>query len=456
MNKLRKNIDMLNGRLFSNILLFSLPVMASGIIQLLFNTIDMIVVGKFSGSASMAAVSSTGSLVSLLTNLFIGLSVGSSVCIAKRIGSGDFDSIYKAVQTSITLAVAFGLILMAGGIFFSKTLLLMMKSPEDVIDLSALYLRVYFIGMPATMVYNFAAAVLRAKGDTKRPLLILSIAGIANVVLNLFFVLVVKMDVAGVALASAISSYVSAVMVLIVLISDPGYTRFDPKDLFIDKEALVEISKVGIPAGIQSTLFSLSNVVIQSSINEFGSVVMAGNGAASSVSNFVYNIMNAFYQSCLTFTSQNIGAGKIDRVGKILLVSLLLVAVFGGTMGNLFYLSGRTLLSFYSNDAEVIEAGMVRLAYICILYFIYGMMDIFVGSLRGMGVSMLPMIVSLLGICAFRLLWVDTYFQSHHTVEGLYLSYPVSWIITCTIQGLLCLFTYQKLKRQHKTKEETA
>ncbi len=454
MNKLRKNVDMLNGRLLSNILLFSLPIMASGIIQLLFNTIDMIVVGKFSGSASMAAVSSTGSLVSLLTNLFIGLSVGSSVCIARRIGSGDFDSIYKAVQTSITLAIVFGLILMAGGIVFSKSLLLMMKSPEDVIDLSALYLRVYFIGMPATMVYNFAAAVLRAKGDTKRPLLILSIAGITNVVLNLLFVLVFKMDVAGVALASAISSYVSAVMVLVVLISDPDYTRLDPKDLFIDREALIEISKVGIPAGIQSTLFSLSNVVIQSSINEFGSIVMAGNGAASSVSNFVYNVMNAFSQSCLTFSSQNIGAGKIDRVGKILLVSLLCVALCGGIMGNLFYLSGRNLLGFYSNDPEVIDAGMVRLAYICIPYFVFGMMDVFVGSLRGMGVSFVPMMVSLMGICAFRLLWVDTYFQSHHTVEGLYLSYPVSWIITCTVQALICFFSYHRLKK-HKTKAET-
>ena len=395
----------------------------------------------------MAAVSSTGSLVSLMTNLFIGLSVGSSVCIAKRIGSGDYDHIYKAVQTSIAMALLFGVILMAGGIAFSRSLLVMMKSPEDVIDLSALYLRVYFVGMPATMVYNFAAAVLRAKGDTKRPLIILLIAGVTNVVLNLFFVLAAKMDVAGVALASAISSYVSAAMVLTVLITDPGYTRLYPKDLFIDKEALLEISRVGIPAGIQSTLFSLSNVVIQSSINEFGSIVMAGNGAASSVSNFVYSIMNAFSQSCLTFTSQNIGARKIDRVGKILLVSILFVALFGGMAGNLFYLFGKNLLHFYSNDPEVIAAGMVRLAYICIPYFIFGMMDVFVGSLRGMGNSFLPMAVSLLGICAFRLLWVDTYFQMHHTVEGLYFSYPVSWIMTCTVQGLICLYTYRRLKK---------
>ena len=403
----RRNVDMLEGDLFINILLFALPVTASGIIQLLFNAVDMIVVGQFSGSSSMAAVSSTSSLISLITNLFIGLSVGSSVCIARRIGSGDYEKISDAVQTSITLALIFGIILMGFGIVFSRTLLEMMKSPVDVIDLSTLYLRVYFTGMPATMVYNFASAVLRAKGDTKRPLLALTISGVLN----------------------ALPAYVSAIIVVIVLVTDPGFTRFDPRHLYIEKGAFADIARVGIPAGIQSTVFSISNVVIQSSINSFGSAAMAGNGAGSSISNFIYSGMNSFYQTCLTFTSQNVGAGKIDRVKKILILCLLDVAVTGIVLGWAAVFFGEQLLSLYTHDPEVVWYGMIRLRYICIPYFIYGMMDVLVGSLRGMGSSVAPMIVSLLGVCAFRLLWVYTYFQVHNTFEDLFLSYPVSWII---------------------------
>lgn len=441
----KRNVDMLQGNLYTNVLLFSLPLIASGIIQLLFNAIDMIVVGQFSGSNSMAAVSSTSSLISLVTNLFIGLSIGSSVCIAKRIGSGSYESISKAVQTSITIALIFGGILMVFGILFSKWLLVLMKSPDDVIDLSTLYLRVYFTGMPATMVYNFASAVLRAKGDTKRPLIILTIAGVLNALLNLFFVVNLNMDVAGVGLASSLSTYVSAILVIIVLITDPGFTRFDPKDLHIDIDSLKEITSVGIPAGIQSTMFSLSNVVIQSSINEFGGTVMAANGAASSIGNFIYNAMSAFQQTCLTFTSQNIGAGKIDRIKKILFVCLLMVVFTGGLLGLSAYIFGRPLLSLYTKDSNVIASGLTRLLYVCVPYFIYGFMDVIVGALRGMGTSLAPMIVSLLGICAFRLVWVATYFRSHHTIEALYISYPVSWIITAVVQSLIFIFAYTKL-----------
>jgi len=441
----KRNVDMLEGDLFINILLFALPVTASGIIQLLFNAVDMIVVGQFSGSSSMAAVSSTSSLISLITNLFIGLSVGSSVCIARRIGSGDYEKISDAVQTSITLALIFGIILMGFGIVFSRTLLEMMKSPVDVIDLSTLYLRVYFTGMPATMVYNFASAVLRAKGDTKRPLLALTISGVLNALLNLFFVVSLKMDVAGVALASSISAYVSAIIVLIVLVTDPGFTRFDPRHLYIEKGAFADIARVGIPAGIQSTVFSISNVVIQSSINSFGSAAMAGNGAGSSISNFIYSGMNSFYQTCLTFTSQNVGAGKIDRVKKILILCLLDVAVTGIVLGWASVFFGEQLLSLYTHDPEVVCYGMIRLRYICIPYFIYGMMDVLVGSLRGMGSSVAPMIVSLLGVCAFRLLWVYTYFQVHNTFEDLFLSYPVSWIITAGTLLVMNIIVYEKL-----------
>lgn len=449
----KRNVDMLEGDLGRNILLFALPVTASGVIQLLFNAIDMIVVGQFSGSSSMAAVSSTGSLISLITNLFIGLSVGSSVCIARRIGSGDYDSISDAVQTSITLALIFGFILMGLGIVFSRALLEMMKSPVDVIDLSVLYLRIYFTGMPATMVYNFASAVLRAKGDTKRPLLALTISGVLNAVLNLFFVVPLKMDVAGVGLASSISAYVSAIIVLIVLITDPGFTRLDPRHLYIDGSSFREIARVGIPAGIQSTVFSVSNVVIQSSINSFGSAAMAGNGAGSSVSNFIYAGMNSFYQTCLTFSSQNMGAGKIERVRKTLILCLLYVAVTGIVLGWGSVFFGRQLLSLYTHDPEVMDYGMIRLRYICLPYFLYGMMDVMVGSLRGMGSSVAPMVVSLLGVCAFRLLWVYTYFQSHPTFEDLFLSYPVSWIITAGTLLVMNLIVYGRLRRKKLSEE---
>jgi len=444
---------MLKGNLYVNILRFAVPLIISGILQLLFNAIDMIVVGKFSGSASMAAVSSTGSLINLITNLFIGLSVGSSVCIARRIGKGDMEEVSKAVQTSICIAFISGVVLTAFGILFSRKLLIMMKSPEDVIDLSTLYLRIYFTGMTATMVYNFASAILRAKGDTKRPLIALSIAGVLNALLNLFFVIAAKMDVAGVALASSISSYVSAILVLIVLISDPGMIQLDIRHLYIDREALKDISLVGIPAGIQGTVFSLSNVVIQSSINIFGGIVMAGNGAASSIEGFVYNAMNAFYQTCLTFTSQNVGAGQLKRSGKILFVCELFVVLTGAVLGYGVYLNGESFLRIYSDDIDVIAAGMIRMYYVCRVYFLCGMMDVFVGSLRGMGSSILPMIVSLLGACAFRLVWIATYFRSHHDIQSLYVSYPYSWILTASVHFLTILFVNFRLKR--KTRNET-
>lgn len=448
MNKLRKSVDMLEGNLYLNIVLFALPVMASGIIQLLFNAIDMIVVGKFSGSASMAAVSSTSSLINLVTNLFIGLSVGSSVAIAKRIGRNDYDAVQKAVHSAMSIALYAGLFITIIGIVFSKQFLIWMKSPDDVIDLSTLYLRIYFSGMLGTFVYNFASGILRAKGDTKRPLLALTIAGALNVILNLFFVIVLKMDVAGVGLASCISSYVSAIIVVLVLMSDPGMVRLDIKHLSIDKESMIDIVKVGVPAGIQSTVFSLSNVVIQSSINSFGSIVMAGNGAASSVANFVYNAMNAFYQTCLTFTSQNVGAKKYDRVKKIILICMLYVSIVGLVLGNGVYIFGKFLLGIYSDDINVINAGMVKLLYMCVPYFLCGIMDVFVGSLRGMGSSIVPMIVSLLGACAFRLVWIATYFKAHRSIDVLYLSYPISWIITAFIHFITFIIVYKKLMRK--------
>ncbi len=446
----RKSIDMMEGELWSSILLFTVPLMLSGIFQLLFNAVDMIVVGKYSGSTSMAAVSSTGSLINLICNLFIGLSVGSSVCVARRIGRKEYEEVYKAVQTSILIAMITGLVLMIIGVILSGTFLKMMGSPEDVISLSTLYLRIYFLGMPATMVYNFASAILRARGDTKRPLLALMIAGVLNALLNLLFVVVFHMDVAGVGLASAISSFVSALIVLRVLVKDESYTHLELKKLFIDPDAMKEIVQVGLPAGLQSTVFSISNVAIQSSVNSFGRIVMAANGAAGSIADFVYTIMNSFYQSCLTFTSQNIGAGKVKRTLKILLVCECLVCISGLLFGYGAYLFGVPLLNIYSDDPEVIASGMIKMGIFCRPYFLCGIMDVLVGALRGLGSSIFPMITSLLGSCAFRLIWIATYFKAHHTIEVLYYSYPLSWILTGFIHLLTYAFVYTRALRQKR------
>ncbi len=444
MKKRRKKVNMLEGNLLENVILFALPVIASGIMQLLFNAIDMVVVGKYSGNASMAAVSSTGALINLVTNMFIGLSIGTSVTVAKRIGAGDNKKVTRAVHTSIAVALVAGVILTVLGVIFSRPLLEMMKSPEDVIDLSSLYLKVYFTGMLATMVYNFGSAVLRAKGDTKKPLYALTVAGILNALLNLFFVITLKMDVAGVGLASSISSYVSAGMIIYALVHETDPVRLNLRKLSIDKESLIDIAKVGIPSGIQGTVFSLSNVVIQSSVNEFGKITMAGNGAAASIEGFVYNAMNAFYQTCMTFTSQNLGAGKVKRIKKILATCQLCVIVTGLIAGLGAYAAGDFLLGLYSDDPAVIAAGFDRMYYVGRIYFICGIMDVFVGALRGMGASVGPMIVALLGACAFRLVWIATYFQAHHTINNLYISYPLSWALTGFVHFLTFLFVYRR------------
>lgn len=440
---------MLSGNLLVNIIRYTIPLMLSGILQLLFNAVDMIVVGRFSGPTSMAAVSSTGSLIALITNLFIGLSTGSSVVIARRLGHNDYDKITKAVSTSLLMAAISGIFLTVFGISMSHQFLLWMSSPADVIDLSTKYLHFYFTGMCATMVFNFGSAVLRAKGDTKRPLLSLIIAGVSNALLNLLFVTVFKMDVAGVGLASSISSYISAIMIVVVLIQEDGPTRLDLKNLHIDRKALLEIAKVGIPAGIQSCVFNISNVVIQSSINEFGRVVMAANGAASSIADFVYTTMDAFYLSCMTFTSQNIGAGKIKRVTRIVITCLILVSCMGLLTGMGSYYFGRQLLSIYADDPAVIETGMIRMSIVNRSYFICGIMNVLVGALRGMGSAMIPMIESLMGACAFRLIWIATYFRSHHTIDTLYISYPISWLITALVHLLTFVIIYKRLLKKN-------
>ena len=434
-------IDMIHGPLAGKLLVFAIPLMLSSILQLLFNAADVIVVGRWSGKEALAAVGSNTSLINLMVNLFVGFSVGTNVVVARDLGAGREEDVRDSVHTSIALSLVSGVVLMGLGLLLSRQMLELMGSPEDVIDLAALYLRIYFCGMPGNMLYNFGAAILRAQGDTKRPLYFLTAAGIINVILNLVFVIVFHMDVAGVALATIISQYVSAILALLTLMRDKGPLRVDLRALRLDMKVVRRILQVGLPAGFQGMVFSISNVVIQSSINSFGSTVVAGSAASSNIEGFVYAGMNAFYQTALTFTSQNYGACECKRVDRIMGLCLLYSGLIGLVLGNLAYLFGYPLGSIYApGQEEVIAQAVDRLSICCTTYFLCGLMDTQVGVLRGIGYSVVPMIVSLVGSCALRLLWVATIFQLNRTPEMLYLSYPVSWAITAATHFVFFLF----------------
>lgn len=437
-------IDMCNGPILGKILLFAIPLMLSGILQLLFNAADIIVVGRFAGSQSLAAVGSTSSLINLLINLFVGLSIGVNVLVAKHYGAKEDEEVSQTVHTAIATSLLSGFFLIAVGIAASRPLLELMGTPEDVLDKSVLYMRIYFAGMPVVMLYNFGSAVLRAIGDTKRPLYFLLLAGIVNVCLNLFFVIGFHLDVAGVALATVISQCISAGLVVRCLMKSDGGLKLYLNRLTIHKKKLVQIIRIGLPAGMQGAIFSVSNVLIQSSVNSFGSIAMAGNTASSNIEGFVYNAMNAVYQANLSFTSQNIGGQKYSRLNKILYTCLGVVTVTGLAMGLLALLGGKSLLGIYSSDPEVIAYGLKRMRIICTTYFICGCMDTLVGSLRGMGCSMLPMAVSLTGACGLRVVWIFTVFAAFRSLEVLYLSYPVSWVITAAAH-FLC---FRKVRRR--------
>ncbi len=426
------------------ILIYALPLVLSGVLQLLFNAADIIVVGRFTGSSALAAVGSTGSLINLLVNLFIGLSIGTNVLVARYYGAKDRKAVEETVHTSILTAGVGGVILIFVGYFAAKPLLEIMGTPPDVIDQAVLYMRIYFVGMPAFMLYNFGAAVLRAIGDTRRPLYFLLVAGIINVIFNLIFVIVFSMGVAGVAIATVISQIISAVLVILCLLQTEGMCHLEISKLRINRHKLVMMLKIGLPAGLQGIVFSISNVLIQSSINSFGSQVMAGNTAASNIEGFVYTAMNAIYQTSLSFTSQNLGAGQYKRIDRILGRCLMVVAVIGLVLGNGAYLLGTQLLSIYSTEAEVISYGLVRLSIVSSTYFLCGLMDVMVGSIRGLGYSVLPMLVSLTGACAFRVLWIFTVFAWDRTLVCLYISYPVSWLLTASVH-FIC---YQIVRRR--------
>ena len=437
-------IDMCNGPLLKKILLFSLPLMLSGILQLLFNAADVVIVGRFAGAHALAAVGSTTSLINLLINVFMGLSVGTNVMTARYLGTNDEKGVGELVHTSLLLAFVSGVVLIFIGFFLSEPILSLMGTPDDVLDQAVLYMRVYFTGMPVVMVYNFGYAVFRAIGDTRRPLYYLTIAGILNVVLNILFVTQFNMGVAGVAAATVISQALSSVLLLRALAKTDACYKFVLKKLAIKKKQLFMIIRVGLPAGIQGSLFSISNVLIQSSVNYFGTIVMAGNAAASNIGNFQYTAMNSFYQTAISFVSQNFGAGKFERIKRIAFLCIACVSVTGIVLGIVAFVFGENLLGIYSTEPEVIKFGLIRLSMIGLPYFMAGIMDVLVGCIRGMGYSVVPMIASLIGVCGLRIVWIFSIFQRYKTLEVLYLSYAVTWTVTALCHFIFLLYIYRK------------
>ncbi len=447
------NLNMTEGPLLGKIIRFSVPLMLSGMLQLLYNAADVIVVGRFAGSAALAAVGSTGALVNLLINLFMGVSVGCNVLVARYYGAGDQKSVSETVHCAVGASVIIGVLAGIVGLVFSTPLLRLMGSPEDVLPLASLYLRIYFCGMPFNIAYNFGAAVLRAVGDTKRPLYILSLSGVVNVVLNLILVIVFHMGVAGVAIATVASQVISAILVIRALTLREDCCHLNTKEIHIYKDKLIGMIKVGLPAGIQGSLFSLSNVIIQSSVNSFGSVVVAGNSAAANIEGFAYTAMNAVYQACITFVSQNLGAQKPKRILKVMGICLVVVSVVGLTLGNLMYLFGEPLLSIYCSDseglqAEMIRVGLTRMSFLAVPYFLCGLMEIGCGGMRGLGWSWVPTTVSLLGACGIRILWIFTVFRQIGTLSSLYVSYPISWGVTFLAHMLCFFFVFRGVKKQ--------
>lgn len=448
-NTKKKNNDLTSGPLTIKIIKFIIPLMLTGILQLLYNAADSIVVGHYDGSSALAAVSSVGALINLLVNAFMGLSVGAAVVVAQDYGAKDYEGVRKTVHTSYLISIIGGIVVGTIGLIFSRQFLIWMESPEDVLPLSTEYLMIYFAGTPANMAYNFGASILRSVGDTKRPLYFLTISGLVNVILNLVLVIVFHMGVAGVAYATIISQILSAVMVIVYMMKSKDCVRFVPKKMRIHGDKLKKMLYIGLPAGFQGTVFSLSNVVIQSAVNSFGSLVMAGNGAASSLEGFTYTAMNSVYQASLTFVGQNVGAKKYDRINKVQGVCLVLVTIIGLVFGVTTYCLGEPLLSIYlPNDPEAIPYGIIRMSYIALPYFLCGMMEVMVGGQRGMGMSFIPMINALLGSCVLRIVWISTVFAADPTLFTLYISYPISWAVTTLAHAVFYFVKLHSLKKK--------
>lgn len=448
-------IDMCNGPLMPKLISFSVPLMFSSILQLMFNAVDLIVVGRFAGSDSLAAVGATTALINIFINLFIGISLGANVCAARYYAEGDLQKMSCTVHTAILTAMISGVVMSLIGQIFARPALVLMSTPEKLIDASALYMRIYFLGTPFFMVYNFGAAVLRAVGDTKRPMVFLMIAGVINAGLNLFLVIVFHMDVAGVAIATIISQAISCVLVVAVLLKSPEGYRLSFKKLKIYPELLGKIVKIGLPAGLQSTVINISNAMLQSSVNSFGSNAMAGYTAANNLFGFMYTSANAVTQGCMSFTSQNMGVKKYGRMKKVLFYCLILETVICLLLGSVAYFFGDKILKIYSDVPEVIDCGVEILSLTTLTYFICGYMDCIPGALRGMGHSAVPMILSVIGTVGMRILWIYGVFPHNHDLKFLFICYPLSWIATVLFQSMCYFFISRRYKNNREKTEAT-
>lgn len=443
MKKNKYEIDMCNGSIMDKLISFSLPLMLSGILQLMFNAVDIVVVGRFSGSQALAAVGSTTALINIFTNLFIGISLGANVLAARFYASGKEKEMSETVHTAITLALISGIIMAGVGLLLAKLALWLMGTPSDVIELSTLYMRIYFCGMPFFMLYNYGAAILRAVGDTKRPLIFLIISGVANAGLNMILVIIFHLGVAGVGIATVISQLISCILVLRCLYKSEGCYQLRFSKLRIQKVYLRQIFQVGIPAGIQSTVINFSNALLQSSVNSFGSTAMAGYTAANNILGFLYASVNAVTQACMSFTSQNYGVGKYKRMDRVLINCLILSVVISGILGCGSYAFGTEVLKVYTEDPKVIQCGLEILSMTTVTYFLCGIMDLFPGALRGMGRSGVPMILSIIGTVGTRIVWIFMLFPQHRSLEFLFISYPASWLFTIVMQ-VICFYFVRK------------
>ena len=448
MNK-KYALDMTSAPFLKKIFIFSIPLVLTGLLQLAYNTADVVVVGRFAGSQALAAVGSTGSLINLLLNVFIGLSMGSGVMVARHIGSGDEERIRKCTHTAMLLSIISGVFIGLIGFFLSGKILVLMGSPSDVLPLATLYLKIYFTGCPGSMVYNFGSAIVRATGDTKKPLFILASTGLVNVALNLILVIFFHMGVSGVAIATITAQYLSAIMVVIHLTKLDNSCKLHFSKLRIHKTEFFKIIGIGLPAGIQNSLFSISNVIIQSTVNSFGSVAMAGIAAGSNYDSYIYTATNAIAQTSMTFTSQNMGARKHENVGKIYRYCIIIASIIGVVMGALGTVFSEFIVSFFSTDKAVIAIGAERLAMIMPFYVFCSLMDVAAGQLRGMGESFKPMIVSLLGGCGIRLFWIYAILPMNRTLMFLYWAYPISWVATFAVQFSLYFILKNRIFRKN-------
>lgn len=447
MKKNKYEIDMCNGTLMDKLIVFAVPLMISGVLQLMFNAVDIIVVGQYSGSQSLAAVGSTTALIAIFTNLFIGISLGANVLAARFYAAGRDQEMSETVHTSILVALLSGVAMAFVGVGMARWALEVMATPDDVIDLSTLYMRIYFLGMPFFMLYNYGAAILRAVGDTRRPLLFLIVAGITNAMLNVILVVKFHMAVEGVAIATVVSQLISCILVLRCLYRSESSYQLRFSKLRMNVSYLVQIFQVGIPAGIQSVVINFSNAMLQSSVNSFGSTAMAGYTAANNLLGFLYASVNSVTQACMSFTSQNYGVGKFKRMDRVLIDCAIISVVFAGTLGTIFYVFGSEILQIYTKDPEVIKAGMEIISITTIPYFLCGIMDLFPGAMRGMGRSGVPMILSIIGTVGTRIVWIYGIFPLHRSLFVLFISYPGSWLITIAMQ-VICFFIVRRQVRE--------